>query len=125
MIINYIIVKLIVTVWKCNKLTDEVITEKFLFFLLAGLNYLKNQYFINYDLNSINFIFFINIRFQCLDSSRPWMCYWICHSLRLMKYQIEDSQKSHIAQFLNKFVDFIFLMLDFENEDNVIFIYLW
>ena len=32
------------------------------------------------------------------------MCYWICHSLRLLNYEIEETQKSHIAKFLDKFV---------------------
>ncbi|KAK7586034.1 hypothetical protein V9T40_003910 [Parthenolecanium corni] len=40
--------------------------------------------------------------YACLDSSRPWMCYWICHSLALLDYQLDSGMKSHIAKFLDK-----------------------
>lgn len=31
---------------------------------------------------------------QCLDASRPWLCYWILHSLELLDEPIPDSVAS-------------------------------
>ncbi|XKL67204.1 hypothetical protein PGB90_010624 [Kerria lacca] len=47
-------------------------------------------------------ISYLPATYTCFDASRPWMCYWICHSLALLNYQLEDSLKSHIAKFLDK-----------------------
>jgi protein farnesyltransferase subunit beta len=39
----------------------------------------------------------------CLDASRPWLVYWIVHSLELLGEDIDDEkQKSAIVQFLAK-----------------------
>ncbi|XP_075222235.1 farnesyl transferase beta subunit [Lycorma delicatula] len=38
--------------------------------------------------------------YECLDSSRPWLCYWITHSLVLLNETLADEDKSHVAQFL-------------------------
>lgn len=40
--------------------------------------------------------------YQCLDASRPWLCYWIIHSLVLLKCSLSQEDVSHIAQFLNR-----------------------
>lgn len=31
---------------------------------------------------------------QCLDASRPWLCYWILHSLELLEEPIPDAVAS-------------------------------
>ncbi|XP_065211729.1 protein farnesyltransferase subunit beta [Planococcus citri] len=38
----------------------------------------------------------------CLDASRTWMCYWICHSLNLMKHQLPDQLKTNVFKFLER-----------------------
>lgn len=39
--------------------------------------------------------------FECLDSSRPWICYWILHSLYLLDVEIADDMTDMIIKFLN------------------------
>ena len=40
--------------------------------------------------------------YECLDASRPWLVYWIVHSLELLgeMENISDELKSSIVQFL-------------------------
>lgn len=38
--------------------------------------------------------------YSCLDASRPWLCYWILHSLELLGEPLDESTASHICQFL-------------------------
>ena len=39
--------------------------------------------------------------YECLDSSRPWILYWILHSLELLDYYITDPvQIDAIINFL-------------------------
>ncbi|XP_076801762.1 protein farnesyltransferase subunit beta-like [Clavelina lepadiformis] len=40
--------------------------------------------------------------YECLDASRPWLCYWIVHSLALLDEPIPDELKSRICKFLAK-----------------------
>ena len=40
-----------------------------------------------------------------LDASRPWICYWILHSLDILGYQCTDEEASKVVQFLNKCKD--------------------
>ncbi|CAH1790767.1 unnamed protein product, partial [Owenia fusiformis] len=40
--------------------------------------------------------------YECLDASRPWLCYWILHSLELLDVPVPEDLKSQVAQFLNK-----------------------
>lgn len=40
--------------------------------------------------------------FECLDASRPWLVYWIIHSLELLNVSIEGQQKTDIIHFLAK-----------------------
>ncbi|ETE72721.1 Protein farnesyltransferase subunit beta [Ophiophagus hannah] len=39
--------------------------------------------------------------YECLDASRPWLCYWILHSLELLGEPIPDSVTSDVCQFLS------------------------
>ncbi|XP_063803268.1 protein farnesyltransferase subunit beta isoform X1 [Pseudophryne corroboree] len=38
--------------------------------------------------------------YECLDASRPWLCYWIVHSLTLLDEPIPESVASNVCQFL-------------------------
>ncbi|XP_033097153.1 protein farnesyltransferase subunit beta-like [Anneissia japonica] len=40
--------------------------------------------------------------YQCLDASRPWLCYWILHSLELLGEKISEEHASQVAQFIGK-----------------------
>uniref|UniRef100_A0AAR2K9I2 Protein farnesyltransferase subunit beta n=1 Tax=Pygocentrus nattereri TaxID=42514 RepID=A0AAR2K9I2_PYGNA len=37
---------------------------------------------------------------QCLDASRPWLCYWILHSLELLEEAVPAAVVSDVCQFL-------------------------
>ncbi|CAL1540060.1 unnamed protein product [Lymnaea stagnalis] len=43
--------------------------------------------------------------YECLDSSRPWLCYWILHSLELLEVPITEERALQIAKFLGKCQD--------------------
>ncbi|XP_062857528.1 protein farnesyltransferase subunit beta isoform X1 [Trichomycterus rosablanca] len=38
--------------------------------------------------------------YECLDASRPWLCYWILHSLELLEEPVPASMASDVCQFL-------------------------
>ncbi|KAM4600617.1 protein farnesyltransferase subunit beta isoform 2-T2 [Polymixia lowei] len=38
--------------------------------------------------------------YECLDASRPWLCYWILHSLELLEEPIPAAVSSDVCQFL-------------------------
>ncbi|XP_043844833.1 protein farnesyltransferase subunit beta [Dromiciops gliroides] len=40
--------------------------------------------------------------YECLDASRPWLCYWILHSLELLDEPIPESVASDVCQFLER-----------------------
>lgn len=40
--------------------------------------------------------------YECLDASRPWLCYWIVHSLMLLDEPIPESVASSVCQFLGQ-----------------------
>lgn len=40
--------------------------------------------------------------YECLDASRPWLCYWILHSLELLDHPLSDDMISHVSLFLSK-----------------------
>lgn len=42
--------------------------------------------------------------YQCLDSSRPWLCYWILHSLHLLGETFTQEVVDSISDFLSRFV---------------------
>ncbi|KAL6136321.1 hypothetical protein ACLB2K_061617 [Fragaria x ananassa] len=43
--------------------------------------------------------------FSSLDANRPWMCYWILHSLALLGAPVEDGLKNIIIDFLRRCQD--------------------
>ena len=43
--------------------------------------------------------------YECLDASRPWLCYWILHSLELLNIPIPPVQASQVAGFLRRCQD--------------------
>lgn len=40
--------------------------------------------------------------YQDLDASRPWLCYWILHSLELLEVTLYAEMKTSIVEFLGK-----------------------
>ncbi|KAH0949090.1 hypothetical protein HN011_006220 [Eciton burchellii] len=40
--------------------------------------------------------------YECLDSSRPWLCFWILHSLALLGERLSDEENSKVISFLAK-----------------------
>ncbi|XP_066279849.1 protein farnesyltransferase subunit beta-like [Branchiostoma lanceolatum] len=56
--------------------------EKHLAYLKKGLRHLSDVY-------------------ECLDASRPWLCYWIVHGLELLEEPMPEETASEIAQFLS------------------------
>ena len=38
--------------------------------------------------------------YECLDASRPWLVYWILHSLELLEEPLSEEEKSSIVKFL-------------------------
>ncbi|RXM93089.1 Protein farnesyltransferase subunit beta, partial [Acipenser ruthenus] len=38
--------------------------------------------------------------YECLDASRPWLCYWILHSLELLDESVPSSVASDVCKFL-------------------------
>ena len=38
--------------------------------------------------------------YECLDASRPWLVYWILHSLELLGEPITPKEKSEFSSFL-------------------------
>ncbi|XP_041352446.1 protein farnesyltransferase subunit beta-like [Gigantopelta aegis] len=40
--------------------------------------------------------------YECLDASRPWLCYWIVHSLEILEELIPEDIAVQVVQFLGK-----------------------
>ncbi|KAG2457408.1 protein farnesyltransferase subunit beta [Polypterus senegalus] len=40
--------------------------------------------------------------YECLDASRPWLCYWILHSLELLDEVVPSSVESDVCKFLTR-----------------------
>ncbi|KAF4521030.1 hypothetical protein B566_EDAN002525 [Ephemera danica] len=38
--------------------------------------------------------------YECLDASRPWLCYWILHSLELLGARLAPNEATQVTQFL-------------------------
>jgi len=55
-------------------------------FLRRGLKYLSEGY-------------------ECLDASRPWLVYWIVHSLELLDQPLSEQEKSALVKFLGNCQD--------------------
>ncbi|XP_050297473.1 protein farnesyltransferase subunit beta [Anthonomus grandis grandis] len=47
-------------------------------------------------------LIYLSSNYECLDASRPWLCYWILHALTLLGERIDENHKSSIAKFLGK-----------------------
>ncbi|XP_031787565.1 protein farnesyltransferase subunit beta isoform X3 [Nasonia vitripennis] len=43
--------------------------------------------------------------YECLDSSRPWLCYWILHSLHILGATLDDEDYAKVVIFLAKCQD--------------------
>ena len=43
--------------------------------------------------------------YECLDASRPWLCYWILHGLELLNEPITPEESFHTADFLRRCQD--------------------
>ena len=66
------------------KITPTLRRDKTITFLLRGLKHLSDG-------------------FQCLDASRPWLVYWIIHSLELLNVSVQGDQNSISRFFFIKF----------------------
>ena len=44
----------------------------------------------------------LSANFECLDASRPWLCYWILHSMALLDCPIPDDVARDVVGFLSK-----------------------
>ena len=40
--------------------------------------------------------------YECLDASRPWLCYWIIHSLSLLDYTLLPAEAQKVVEFLKR-----------------------
>ncbi|XP_059951980.1 protein farnesyltransferase subunit beta isoform X2 [Mesoplodon densirostris] len=69
--------------YKFNHLVPRLILqrEKHFHYLKRGLRQLTDAY-------------------ECLDASRPWLCYWILHSLELLDEPIPQMVATDVCQFL-------------------------
>lgn len=67
----------------CSKPKINLHKSKHLNYLKRGLHNLSDSY-------------------SCLDASRPWLCFWILHSLELLHEPIPEETASDIAAFLEK-----------------------
>jgi len=50
-----------------------------------------------------NHMFALPENYECLDSSRPWLCYWLCQSLALLNCELTIVEKSDVVSFLSKY----------------------
>lgn len=48
-------------------------------------------------------MFVLPENYECLDSSRPWLCYWLCQSLALLNCELSVVEKSNVVTFLSKY----------------------
>lgn len=53
-----------------------------------------------------NHMFQLPEYYECLDSSRPWLCYWLCQSLALLNCELSVTEKSNVVSFLLKYIYF-------------------
>lgn len=49
-------------------------------------------------------MFVLPENYECLDSSRPWLCYWLCQSLALLNCELSVAEKSNVVTFLSKYI---------------------
>lgn len=43
--------------------------------------------------------------YECLDASRPWLCYWILHGLEMLNVQLGGEEYAQTADFLKRCQD--------------------
>ena len=43
--------------------------------------------------------------YECFDASRPWLVYWILHSLELLEEPLSEEEKSAVTKFLSNCQD--------------------
>jgi len=43
--------------------------------------------------------------YECLDASRPWLVYWLLHSLELLGEELSEEEKAEIVGFLERCQD--------------------
>ena len=65
---------------------------------LSALSVLLNcKYKLVKKCSTINLYFLLTLK--CLDSSRPWLCYWILHSLELLDQPItKETAKQYVCE---------------------------
>ncbi|XP_032686926.1 protein farnesyltransferase subunit beta isoform X1 [Odontomachus brunneus] len=78
-----------------NRIESDVLT---LYQLCKEPTLIKQRH-ISFLKRSINNL---SEAYECLDSSKPWLCYWILHSLEILGERLEDAEYSKIAGFLAK-----------------------
>ncbi|RMZ96047.1 farnesyltransferase subunit beta [Brachionus plicatilis] len=83
--------------------TEELVRNCFEKFLK---NYLKDSELPFLDKNFHSKFLQRGIRnlpssFECLDSSQPWICYWILHSLYLLNTDFSEELIDEVAKFLD------------------------
>ncbi len=61
----------------------RLLKEKHLSYLTHGIRHLSSS-------------------FECLDSSRPWLCYWIVHSMTLLGRDVTGELSRDVVEFLKK-----------------------
>lgn len=66
---------------------------------LADGVYLLKQKHVQYLQRGIRQL---SVSFESLDASRPWLCYWILHSLALLKSSIPDDVTKDVIDFLKR-----------------------
>ncbi|XP_065893069.1 protein farnesyltransferase subunit beta-like [Dysidea avara] len=59
---------------------------------------LKDRH-LEYLKNGLNHL---NVHFECLDASRPWLIYWMLHSLDLLDSPVDHMMSSRVVQFLSR-----------------------
>ncbi|XP_011137392.2 protein farnesyltransferase subunit beta [Harpegnathos saltator] len=78
-----------------NRIEDDVLT---LYQLCKEPTLIKQRH-ISFLKKSINNL---SGAYECLDCSKPWLCYWILHSLEILGERLGDEEYSKIAGFLAK-----------------------
>lgn len=90
-----------------SQIQVETKVEK-LFELFCSKAECDPEFPILYKQNHINYIknhmFILPKNYECLDSSRPWLCYWLCQSLALLNCELSVVEKSDVVSFLSKYI---------------------
>ena len=48
------------------------------------------------------FIGMISSSYECLDSSRPWLVYWILNAASVLNFSFDDETNAHVVGFLKR-----------------------